>query len=223
MFQLRQFNLQLASGALGAQGKNVENQAGAINHPAVQDAFQVALLRRRQFMVEDDQVGRHCRQQGGDFFDLALAGKGGRIRAFAAPADFARQNGAGRFSQKTHFLPLIFQIRLAKIELDDDRPLADLWTVKHDKRQLRNSAPAEKPRQEQCERLFFRLFQTDLHRAGRNHRRDGMLVHHLRDCILEQNHILVEGFDLALQFDAIHQINRNRHMLAPQGVEERVL
>jgi hypothetical protein len=34
---------------------------------------------------------------------------------------------------------------------------------------------------------------------------------------------LVEGFDLALQFDAVDQINRDRHMFSAQGVQEGVL
>lgn len=50
-----------------------------------------------------------------------------------------------------------------------------------------------------------------------------MFVNHLRDGIAKQNHVLIEGFDLALQFDPIDEINRNRNMLATQGVEKWIL
>ncbi len=50
-----------------------------------------------------------------------------------------------------------------------------------------------------------------------------MLIDHLGDRVAKQNHVLIEGFDLALQFDPVDEINGNRHMLATQGVEEWVL
>lgn len=50
-----------------------------------------------------------------------------------------------------------------------------------------------------------------------------MLVHHLGHGIAQKNHVLVKGFDLTLQFDSIHQINGNRHMLFTQSIEEGVL
>ncbi len=50
-----------------------------------------------------------------------------------------------------------------------------------------------------------------------------MLVNHLGDGITKQNHILIKGFDLTLQLDPIDEINRNRNMLATQGVEKWVL
>ena len=50
-----------------------------------------------------------------------------------------------------------------------------------------------------------------------------MFVNHLSHSIAKQNHILIERFDLTLQFDPVYEINRNRHMLATQGVEKWVL
>ena len=41
--------------------------------------------------------------------------------------------------------------------------------------------------------------QADLEDVARRHdRRDGVLVHHLTDAVLEQDHELIEGFYLAL-------------------------
>ena len=45
----------------------------------------------------------------------------------------------------------------------------------------------------------------------------------MRDRVAKQHHVLIEGFDLTLQFDAIDEVNRNRHMLAAQGVEKGIL
>lgn len=39
----------------------------------------------------------------------------------------------------------------------------------------------------------------------------------------QQDHVLVERFDLADQFDAVDQKHRAMHMLFAQGVEENVL
>lgn len=50
-----------------------------------------------------------------------------------------------------------------------------------------------------------------------------MLVDHLGHGIAKQNHILIEGLDLTLQFDPVNEINGNRHMLMTQGVEKWVL
>lgn len=57
----------------------------------------------------------------------------------------------------------------------------------------------------------------------RHDRGNGVLVHHLRHGIAQQHDVLIEGFDLTLQLDAVHQIDRNRHMLPTQGVQEGVL
>jgi hypothetical protein len=36
-----------------------------------------------------------------------------------------------------------------------------------------------------------------------------MLVHHLRDRVLEQDDVLAEGFDLPLQLDAVDEVDRD--------------
>ena len=46
MVELRQFNLQLALGALGTKREDVEDKARTIDDTALQRTFKVALLRR---------------------------------------------------------------------------------------------------------------------------------------------------------------------------------
>ncbi|MDT4863541.1 hypothetical protein FQZ97_982540 [compost metagenome] len=50
-----------------------------------------------------------------------------------------------------------------------------------------------------------------------------MLVNHLRHGVAEQHDVLVKGFDLALQFDAIDQVNRHGNVFPAKLVQERVL
>ena len=60
----------------------------------------------------------------------------------------------------------------------------------------------------------------------RTPRHDGgnrMLVDHLGHRITQQNHVLIKGFNLSLQFDTVNQIYRYRNMFPAQGVEKRVL
>ena len=57
MFQLGQFHLQLAFMTFCPQGEDVKNQCAAINHPATEFAFEVALLCGRQFVIEQNDIG----------------------------------------------------------------------------------------------------------------------------------------------------------------------
>ena len=63
----------------------------------------------------------------------------------------------------------------------------------------------------------------EVDRSGRHDGRDRMLVDHLRDRVAQQDHVLIEGLDLALKLDAVDQINGHRNMLATQRIEKRVL
>ncbi len=66
-------------------------------------------------------------------------------------------------------------------------------------------------------------FNIEIDRARRDHRGNGVLVHHLGDRIAQQNDVLIKRFDMALQLDAVDQIDRDWNMLFAQGIEEWVL
>ena len=57
----------------------------------------------------------------------------------------------------------------------------------------------------------------------RNDGRDGMFVDHLGNSVAQQHNILVKRFDLALELDAIDQINGHGHVFAAQYVQKWVL
>jgi hypothetical protein len=63
----------------------------------------------------------------------------------------------------------------------------------------------------------------DRHRTRGHDGRNGVFVDHLGDCIFQQHDVLVERFDLALQLNAVDQVNRDLNVLFTQGVEERIL
>src|SRR6185437_556886 len=79
MLQLRELDLKLAFGALRALRKNIEDQADAVDDAALQRTLEVALLRARQRVVEDDEVGVGRRAPRADFFDLAATGEECRV------------------------------------------------------------------------------------------------------------------------------------------------
>ena len=57
IFELRQLDLQLAFVAARALGENIENQLAAVDDANFERRFQIALLRRRQILVDDDEIG----------------------------------------------------------------------------------------------------------------------------------------------------------------------
>jgi hypothetical protein len=55
--QLSQFNLQFPFMSSGSLSKNIQNQAGSIEDPALQGSLQISLLKRGYRMVDDHQTG----------------------------------------------------------------------------------------------------------------------------------------------------------------------
>ena len=70
---------------------------------------------------------------------------------------------------------------------------------------------------------FPGLRGREVHRAAGDDGGDGVLVDHLRHGVAQQDDVLVEGLDLALQLDAVDQVDGHRHVLASQRVQEGVL
>jgi hypothetical protein len=195
-------------------------------------ALQVAFLAGAQFVIEDDQVGLVCGHLGRNLLDLALAGIGGRIRAVPTPVHHGTDLGTRRSGQETNFFELFGNLFPTEVELDNDRPLLDRRPLSHvrppagsrKEKWMRGKGKAAKGRHTSVSLSSLAIgVLREGDRARRNDRRNRMLVHHLGDGVLEQNDILIEGVDLPLQLDAVHEVDGNRHALAPQGIEKRVL
>ena len=131
MLQLGQLDLQLALVTLGAQREDVENQRSAIDHPAFEQAFEVALLAGRQFVVKDDQIGFVGAQGFGQLGRLALANIERRIGRTTLGAHHCLDVRAGAGGQQSELGQALFDRALTEIDLHEDRPLAVSRAVKH--------------------------------------------------------------------------------------------
>ena len=57
VLELGQFDLQLALEGARAQREDIQDQAGAVDDPALQRPLEIALLRRAQVVVDQHQAG----------------------------------------------------------------------------------------------------------------------------------------------------------------------
>ena len=57
VLELRELDLELALGGVGVVGEDVEDHRGAVDHGHAERLLEVALLARRQLVVDGDQVG----------------------------------------------------------------------------------------------------------------------------------------------------------------------
>jgi len=95
VFELRQFDLQFAFVRACALREDVEDQSGAINDPTLRELLEVALLDRRQRVIDQDQVGVGRLFLRLEFLGLAAADEEFGIRALDARAQGADHAGAG--------------------------------------------------------------------------------------------------------------------------------
>src|SRR4029079_7617844 len=95
VLELRELDFELAFMAARALREDVEDQARAIEHATLEELLEIALLRGRQRMIEQDHLGVLGRGDGADLVRLAAAHEEARIRPIAPPADVRHWNGAG--------------------------------------------------------------------------------------------------------------------------------
>ena len=58
--------------------------------------------------------------------------------------------------------------------------------------------------------------------AARYHGRDRRLVDPLSDGVAQQHDVLIERLDLALQLDAVDEVDRDRDVFLSQKIEDRI-
>ena len=73
MHQLRKFNLQLTLKRRGTLGKDIEDQAGSIQHTTSQALFEVTLLAGAETLIEDDEIDPQLSNQRSNLIKLAAA------------------------------------------------------------------------------------------------------------------------------------------------------
>src|SRR5919201_19075 len=121
MLEARELDLELAFACPGALREYFENQLGAIEHAQVERALDVALLRRRELMVEDDERRVQLGCRAAHFVDLAATGVELGIGALPAAAQHAMARDAGALDQAHDFLDALLVVGVAEVQAHDDR------------------------------------------------------------------------------------------------------
>ena len=83
VLELRQLDLELALGADGVLGEDVEDQLRAVDYPRLQRILELALLHRRELVVDDQRLGARALERLLQLLELALADVGARIGPLA--------------------------------------------------------------------------------------------------------------------------------------------
>jgi hypothetical protein len=105
---LRQLNLETAFLRAGVLREDVEDQRRAIKHLHVERLLEVALLRRRQLIVEDDGGVIEPSPLRDDLRDLAFAYVGGGVAAVQPLRRLADDARSGGVRQQRQFVERTF-------------------------------------------------------------------------------------------------------------------
>ena len=126
--QQRQLHLRLALGAARVLGEDVEDHRGAVDGRAAEQLLEVAVLRRRQVVVEHDGVGVEAPAQRGDLLGLAATDEGRGVGRVAPLHDAADDIGTGAVHQLRQLVELLADHLLGQPGKDDahqDDPLPE--------------------------------------------------------------------------------------------------
>jgi hypothetical protein len=111
VFELGEFYLKLAFAGLGVAGEDVKDELGAVDDVAGETGFDVAELRGRQVVVEEDERGVGGGDDRNDLFELALADEAGGIGLLAALDESGGDGGTGGSGE-------FLELRTAGVEVE---------------------------------------------------------------------------------------------------------
>ena len=121
MLELRELDLQLAFESARALREDVEDQAAAIQHAAGELFLEVALLARRQRVIDDHEVGAELGDALADFLDLAGAEEEARLGHLARDRHDLEHLRARGARQRGEFFDAVRLRRVAEPDADEDR------------------------------------------------------------------------------------------------------
>ena len=142
MLQLRQLNLKLAFARPGALREDVENQRRAIEHFALENPFQVAALRGRKFVVEDDCIDILVPAMPAKFIGLAAADESSGGRRFELLRALADDFGPGRHGEFRQFIQRIAHLPARatfQFGPNEENPFGSRVRCRYERFQLLNS------------------------------------------------------------------------------------
>jgi hypothetical protein len=229
VLQAGQLDLQLAFVAARALREDLQDQQGAVVDRQAEVALEVALLRRAERLVEQHLGGAVLLGQRLDLVGLALADEQRGVGRLALGGDAGDGLQAGGLASSPSSASSPSKWGRPEVDPDQDGRrggTGDWVSGKTASGGIQNGnkpgAWASRARGPQVWRLR-RLGRGEVHRPTRHDGGDGVLVDHLGHGVAQQHDVLVERFDLALQLDAVDEVDRDRHVLASQRVQEGVL
>ena len=107
MLQLRELDFELALEAAGALREDVENQSVAIEHAALDELLEVALLAGRERVIDQNDVGVGLARDGAQLLGLAAAHEETRIGPLAAARHGRDRLRAGRERELRELLEIL--------------------------------------------------------------------------------------------------------------------
>ena len=123
MLELGQFNLQFTLCRLCAQREDIQDQACSVQHPAFQRPFEVTLLYRRNWVIDDYDVRPLLLDDFLEFFDLALADKGSGMGLVAYRMHYCNDDGTRGFGEQAGFIYVEVGFLTCIGLVQDDRPV----------------------------------------------------------------------------------------------------
>src|SRR5262249_28943018 len=118
---------------------------GAIEHAALEQRFEIALLARRQRVIEQHQVRAGRDDQRADLFRFAAADEQTRIRCATRAGDDAQHVGAGGARERLELAQLVLPGRTSESDAYEKRTFAAARTLKHHSVVTAYSAPSSSP------------------------------------------------------------------------------
>jgi hypothetical protein len=130
MIKLSKLNLELAFVSTGALSENIQDEPRAIKHTTLQHAFQIALLRRTQRVIEEHDFSLKLNDQGGNFRDLATAGIKPGIGSLTRTRDNAEHLHICRSCQQLELVQVFILTLLPQLKMNQNGALTTRRALK---------------------------------------------------------------------------------------------
>jgi hypothetical protein len=127
--QLGQFDFELALVGACALGEDVEDQRGAVQHPALARFLDIAFLDRAQWAADQHEVRAVHIHRLGEFLDLSLANEIPRVGAVTGRREHGHDLGTRRERQLVEFIESV-RAGTGKTGMQDNRAVAALSPFK---------------------------------------------------------------------------------------------
>jgi hypothetical protein len=123
VLELRELDLELALGAPGVLGEDVEDQLRPVDDPRGERVLELALLSRGEVVVDEERLGTRLLERARELGQLPLADVGPLIRPGALLEDLADRLHARGPRQLAKLAELLRGIDVRPQHGDDETPL----------------------------------------------------------------------------------------------------